>query len=230
MDKIATLIAAMTLAEKLGQMTMASGSDAVTGPVGPRRSRRRHSCRARRLDAQSLRGRRGPRRPENAWRRAASESRSWSAWMCSMVTGTIFPFPWAKPALSIPPPGRRRPARRRRRPRGTASRSPSRPCWMSRAIPAGAGSAEGPGEDPLCTAGFGKAKVRGFQGADLASRCGGGTAKHFVAYGAVSAGESMPRPTSRSDLHEVICRLSRQQSRPGARPSCPPSPLSPASP
>ena len=51
MDRIAALIAAMTLEEKIGQLTMASGWHAVTGPVVPGRRQRRHSRRARWLDA-----------------------------------------------------------------------------------------------------------------------------------------------------------------------------------
>ena len=46
--------------------------------------------------------------------------------------------------------------------------------------------AEGPGEDPYVGARFAEAKVRGFQGADLAGLAA--TAKHFVAYGASAAG------------------------------------------
>src|SRR5208282_681439 len=50
-------------------------------------------------------------------------------------------------------------------------------------------SAEGPGEDPWLAARFAEAKVRGFQGNDLAaSDALAATAKHFCAYGAVTAG------------------------------------------
>ncbi len=48
---------------------------------------------------------------------------------------------------------------------------------------------EGPGEDPWLAAQIARAKVRGFQGADLASaESVAATAKHFCAYGPVTAG------------------------------------------
>jgi beta-glucosidase len=48
---------------------------------------------------------------------------------------------------------------------------------------------EGPGEDPWVAVQVARAKVRGFQGNDLASpECVGATAKHFCAYGPVTAG------------------------------------------
>jgi len=50
-------------------------------------------------------------------------------------------------------------------------------------------SVEGPGEDPWLAARFAEAKVRGFQGADLAARDAlAAVAKHFCAYGPVTAG------------------------------------------
>jgi beta-glucosidase len=49
--------------------------------------------------------------------------------------------------------------------------------------------AEGPGEDPLLASRYAEAKVRGFQGADLANGEGiAATAKHYVAYGAAAGG------------------------------------------
>ena len=49
--------------------------------------------------------------------------------------------------------------------------------------------AEGPGEDALVASRYAEAKVRGFQGADLAARENmAATAKHFVAYGAPAGG------------------------------------------
>ena len=50
-------------------------------------------------------------------------------------------------------------------------------------------TAEGPGEDPWLNARIAQAKVRGFQGTDLSSAESlAACAKHFVAYGAVTAG------------------------------------------
>src|SRR5208283_2915161 len=50
-------------------------------------------------------------------------------------------------------------------------------------------SAEGPGEDPWLGARIAEAKVRGFQGADLAAPDAlAAVAKHYCAYGAVAGG------------------------------------------
>src|SRR5271168_4864865 len=50
-------------------------------------------------------------------------------------------------------------------------------------------SAEGPGEDPLVGMRMAEAKVRGFQGAELADAAAlAAVAKHYCAYGAVTAG------------------------------------------
>jgi beta-glucosidase len=66
-------------------------------------------------------------------------------------------------------------------------------------------SVEGPGEDPWLGARFAEAKVRGFQGFDLAGADTlAATAKHFCAYGAVGAGrEYAPVDVSERTLHEV---------------------------
>ncbi len=65
--------------------------------------------------------------------------------------------------------------------------------------------AEGPGEDPLVGQALARAKVSGFQGANLSgpdtlAAC----AKHFCAYGAVAAGrEYAPTDMSERSLHEI---------------------------
>ncbi len=60
--------------------------------------------------------------------------------------------------------------------------------------------AEGPGEDPLVAAKFAEAKIRGFQGPDLAARTSvAATAKHFCAGGAATRDGTM-RP---ADLIEA---------------------------
>jgi beta-glucosidase len=66
-------------------------------------------------------------------------------------------------------------------------------------------SAEGPGEDPWLAARFAEAKVRGFQGADLArANALAATAKHYCGYGAVNAGRDYASvDISDRTLHEV---------------------------
>ena len=65
--------------------------------------------------------------------------------------------------------------------------------------------AESPGEDPWLAARFAEAKVRGFQGADLAAADSlAATAKHLAAYGAVTAGRDYATvDISERSLHEV---------------------------
>ncbi len=64
---------------------------------------------------------------------------------------------------------------------------------------------EGPGEDPYVGAVFARAKVKGFQGDDLARPDAiAATAKHFVGYGAVTAGRDYASAEiSPRTLHEV---------------------------
>ncbi|MGO8952901.1 MAG: glycoside hydrolase family 3 N-terminal domain-containing protein [Rhodomicrobium sp.] len=65
--------------------------------------------------------------------------------------------------------------------------------------------AESPGEDPWLASRFAEAKIRGFQGAKLSEPSAiGATAKHFAAYGAVTAGrEYGSADISSRTLHEV---------------------------
>jgi beta-glucosidase len=64
---------------------------------------------------------------------------------------------------------------------------------------------EGPGEDAWVAVQFARAKVRGFQGSDLAASDSlAATAKHFVAYGPVTAGRDYaPVDISERTLREV---------------------------
>ncbi len=66
-------------------------------------------------------------------------------------------------------------------------------------------TAESPGEDPWLAARFAAAKIRGFQGTGLSGPSAiAATAKHFVAYGAVTAGrEYASADVSSRSLHEV---------------------------
>ena len=64
---------------------------------------------------------------------------------------------------------------------------------------------ESPGEDPWLGARFGEAKIRGFQGAGLGEVSAvAATAKHFAAYGAVTAGRDYSSvDVSARTMHEV---------------------------
>ena len=76
---------------------------------------------------------------------------------------------------------------------------------MWRAIRAGDAARKDPGEDPWLGARIAEAKVRGFQGADLAAADAlAAVAKHFCAYGAVTAGRDYAAvDISDRTLHEV---------------------------
>ena len=94
-------------------------------------------------------------------------------------------------------------------------------------------SAEGPGEDPWLGVRIAEAKVRGFQGAELAAGDAlAAVAKHYCAYGAVTAGRDYAAvDISRAHAcRRCICPPSRRRSPPACPRSCPPSPISPAFP
>ena len=91
---------------------------------------------------------------------------------------------------------------------------------------------EGPGESPWVGQRLAEAKVRGFQGADLAAADSiAAVAKHYCAYGAVTAGrEYASVDVSDRTLREVHEPPFAAAIAPVSRPSCPPSPTSPAFP
>lgn len=189
MDLVETLLGAMTLAEKIGQLTMAAGTHAVTGPVlagdvieGVRQGR-----------IGSLLNFWGAEQVGAMQKIAVEETRLGIPLLVGfdVLHGqrTIFPIPLAE-AASFDPSVWERTAREAAveaardgiamtfAPMLDVSRDPR---WGR--------IAESPGEDALVGARYAEAKVRGFQGDDLAAETAlAATAKHFCAYGAASAG------------------------------------------
>jgi beta-glucosidase len=209
MDKIDTLLAAMTLEEKIGQLTMAAAGQAVTGPVLA--SGLIDGIRAGRIG--SLLNIWGALEVHAVQKIAVEESRLGIPLLIGFDAlhghKTIFPIPLAE-AASFDPLLWEESAR------AAAIEAAADGVNMAFAPmidiardPRWGRIAEGPGEDPFVGAEFAKAKVRGFQGAGLHEGLAGAgtvaaTAKHFCAYGAVLAGrEYASVDVSEQLLHEV---------------------------
>jgi beta-glucosidase len=183
------LIGRMTLAEKLGQLTMTSASYAVTGPVIAGDST--ESIRNGNLG--NLLNLVGAQHVHEMQRIAVEESRLGIPLLIGfdVIHGhrTIFPVPLAEAATFDPQIWEltAREAARETAADGLAlTFAPmldvSRDLRWGRTV-------EGPGEDPWLAVQIARAKVRGFQGADLAHpESVAATAKHFCAYGPVTGG------------------------------------------
>ncbi len=189
MNTIDKLLGRMTLAEKLGQMTMTSASYAVTGPViaGDSTESIRNGTLGNLLNLV------GAKHVHEMQRIAIEESRLRIPLMIGfdVIHGhrTIFPVPLAEAASFDP---RLWELTAREAARETAADGlamtfapmldVSRDLRWGRTV-------EGPGEDPWLAVQIARAKVRGFQGIDLAQpESVAATAKHFCAYGPVMGG------------------------------------------
>jgi beta-glucosidase len=186
---IDTLIGRMTLAEKLGQLTMTAASYAVTGPViaGDSTDSIRDGTLGNLLNLV------GAKPVRDMQRIAVEESRLGIPLLIGfdVIHGhrTVFPVPLAEAATFDPRIWEltAREAAREAAADGVAlTFAPmldvSRDLRWGRMV-------EGPGEDPWLGMQIARAKVRGFQGDDLASVDAiAATAKHFCAYGPVAGG------------------------------------------
>ena len=189
MSTIDKLIGRMTLAEKLGQMTMTSASYAVTGPViaGDSTDSIRNGTLGNLLNLV------GSKHVHAMQRIAVEESRLGIPLLIGfdVIHGhrTIFPVPLAEAATFDPKiwESTAREAARETAADGLAMTfapmlDVSRDLRWGRTV-------EGPGEDPWLAVQIARAKVRGFQGEDLADpKSVAATAKHFCAYGPVAGG------------------------------------------
>jgi beta-glucosidase len=203
--RIETLLGAMTLEEKLGQMTMASAGFAVTGPTVSAD----YLAAIRAGKVGSLLNLWGAARTREVQRIALEESRLGIPLLLTfdVIHGyrTIFPLPLAEAAAFDP-------ALWQRTARAAASEAAAdgvalvfapmldvaRDCRWGRI-------AESPGEDPWLAARFAEAKVQGLQGPDLAAGDSvAATAKHLAAYGASIGGVDYASvDISELTLHEV---------------------------
>src|SRR5688572_22352154 len=189
MNTIDKLLGRMTVAEKLGKMTMTSASYAVTGPViaGDSTESIRNGTLGNLLNLV------GAKHVHEMQRIAVEESRLGIPLMIGfdVIHGhrTIFPVPIAEASTFDP---RLWELTAREAARDTAADGlamtfapmldVSRDLRWGRTV-------EGPGEDPWLAVAIARAKVQGFQGADLAHpEVVAATAKHFCAYGPVAGG------------------------------------------
>lgn len=189
MSRIEKLLAQMSLAEKLGQLTMTAAGYAVTGPViaGDSTEAIRQGTIGNLLNLV------GPGPVREMQRLAVEESRLQIPLLIGLdiIHGhrTLFPIPLAEAALFDPDTWEKtaREAAREGAADGLAlTFSPM--LDVSRDIRWGR-TAEGSGEDPWVAVRMARAKVKGYEGADLAAADSlAACAKHYCAYAPVLAG------------------------------------------
>ncbi|PPQ39471.1 beta-glucosidase [Rhodoblastus acidophilus] len=201
---IESLLARMTLGEKLGQMTMATAGGATTGPV--RGEATTESL--RKGEAGSLLNIWGKQATEGFQRLAVEETRLGIPLFfgCDVLHGhkTAFPIPLAEAGAFDPGLWERTARAAAAEAAADGADLTFAPMLDTARDPRWGRMAEGFGEDPLLGARFAAAKVLGFQG-DLASPASvAATAKHFVGGGAALAGrEYAAADISDRALHET---------------------------
>ena len=207
MNRIDTLLAAMTLEEKIGQLNMVAAGYAVTGPVLA--SGAADDIGAGRIG--SLLNLWGAREVHAMQKIAVETTRLGIPLLFGfdVVHGhrTIFPIPLAE-AASFDPILWEASAREAAAEAAADGLSLTfAPMLDIARDPRWGRIAEGPGEDPWVGAQFAIAKVRGFQGAGLPGGLAGAsavaaTAKHLCAYGAALAG----RDYASADVSDRLLR------------------------
>ena len=187
--QIDKLMERMTLAEKLGQLTMTAAGYAVTGPVIAGDS----TDSIRNGTIGSLLNLVGTRPNHEMQRIAVEESRLGIPLLVGLdvIHGhrTMFPVPLAEAATFDPQVWERTAREAARETAADGLAMTFAPMLDISRDPRWGRTVEGPGEDPWLAAQIARAKIRGFQGDDLASaESVAATAKHFCAYGASTAG------------------------------------------
>jgi beta-glucosidase len=186
-----SIVARMTLAEKLGQLNQPSGAGDATGPGGGQRASRLSEL--RRGGIGSFLNVVGADTTRALQRIAVEESRLHIPLVFGLdvIHGfrTVFPVPLGE-AASFDPSIAERAARV-----AAAEAAAAGIDWTFAPMvdiardPRWGRIVEGAGEDPYLGALFAAARVRGFQGSDLsAADAIAATAKHFAAYGAAEGG------------------------------------------
>jgi beta-glucosidase len=205
MGRIDTLLAEMTIEEKVGQLNMVPSALAVTGPgqLGDIKD----GIRAGRIG--SLLNHWGADEVHAVQRLAVEDTRLGIPLLIGLdvIHGhrTIFPVPLAEACLFAPDLWEKtaRAAAEEATQDGVALTFA--PMVDVARDPRWGRIVEGPGEDPWVASQMAAAKTRGFQGRDLAAADSlAATAKHFCAYGAVTAGrEYASADVSERTLREV---------------------------
>src|SRR5579863_268700 len=189
MGRMDSLIAEMTLTEKLGQLTMIAADYAVTGPVVTPLSE--DAIRSGIIgNLLNLYGAEATRRIQKI---AVEESRLHIPLLLGFdaIHGqrTVFPIPLAEAGVFDPATWEATARMAAEECAGDGLHMTFAPMLDVSRDPRWGRIAEGPGEDPLLGSRIAEAKVRGFQGANLAAADAlASVAKHFCAYGAVTAG------------------------------------------
>jgi beta-glucosidase len=187
--RIDTLIGEMTLAEKLGQLTMMAASHTVTGPVIAGHSL--DDIRSGRIG--NLLNLIGAAAAREMQRIAVEESRLGIPLLIGLdvIHGhrTLFPVPLAEAALFDSQAWALTAREAAREAAADGIVMSFAPMLDVSRDPRWGRTVEGPGECAWVGQRLAEAKVRGFQGADLAAADSvAAVAKHFCAYGAVTAG------------------------------------------
>jgi len=189
MKRIDKLIGEMTLAEKLGQLTMTAAGYAVTGPIiaGDSTDAIRSGAIGNLLNLV------GPGPVREMQRLAVEESRLGIPLLIGLdiIHGhrTLFPIPLAEAGLFDPKLWELTACEAAKEAASDGLAITFAPNLDVSRDPRWGRTAESPGEDPWVGTQFAQAKVRGFQGASLASsEALAACAKHFCAYGPVTAG------------------------------------------
>ncbi len=205
MGRIETLLATMTIEEKIGQLNMVASSRVVTGPGELRDVH--EGIRAGRIGA--LLNLWGADEAHAVQRLAMEESRLGVPLLLGLdvIHGhrTIFPVPLAEACLFAPDLWEKtaRAAAEEAAQDGVAMTFA--PMLDVARDPRWGRIVESPGEDPWVASEIAAAKTRGFQGNDLAAADSlAATAKHLCAYGAVTAGrEYASADVSERTLREI---------------------------
>jgi beta-glucosidase len=205
MTRIETLMKDMTLAEKLGQLTMTASSYAVTGPVIAGDST--ESIKAGTIG--NLLNMVGAEHVREMQRLALEHSRLKIPLLIGLdvIHGhrTLFPIPLGEAALFDPKTWELTARESAKEAAADGLAMTFAPMLDVSRDPRWGRSAEGPGEDPWLAARIAEAKVHGYQGADLAApEALAACAKHYCAYGPVTAGrEYASVDISERSVHEV---------------------------
>ena len=189
MKRIDTLIGEMTLAEKLGQLTMTASSYAVTGPVIAGDS----TAAIKAGTIGNLLNMVGASHVREMQRLAVEESRLGIPLLIGfdVVHGhrILFPIPLGEAALFDPETWASTARESAKEAAADGVAMTFAPMLDVARDPRWGRSAEGPGEDPWLGSRIAEAKVLGFQGSNLAATDSlAAVAKHYCAYGAVTAG------------------------------------------
>ncbi len=189
MSRIDALLGAMTLTEKLGQLTMTAAGSAVTGPFIAGDST--DAIRAGSIG--NLLNLMGAEPVRELQRIAVEESRLGIPLLIALdvIHGyrTLFPVPLAETALFDPEVWERTAREAAREASAEGIAMTFAPMLDVARDPRWGRGVEGFGEDPWVGGCLARAKVRGYQGSDLsAADALAAVAKHYGAYGAVTAG------------------------------------------